>query len=250
MIFSGNSAKDSVAIDGRGLWSKLRPGFGVGFNSDGKTNSYSERFGPELLFGVRMSELNHNENIAIIKYAKGGSSIDISAAWIFGCWDPDFNNANGINQYDHFLATLRNAFSVKDIDGDGENDILIPAGIIWMQGESDANLLQSAKKYQTNLKRIIDLIRAALRVDDLPVVIGRISDSHTGKNDCGKVWKYGDVVREEQANFVENDVNAALVTSTDNYKYSDTWHYDTKGYIDLGKRFAETMMKLKNNKLK
>jgi hypothetical protein len=246
MVFTGNSEKDSVEVDGKGVWATLRPVFGVGFKSDGKTNFDSNRFGPEFTFGIKMAELNPDENIAIIKYAKGGSSIDIPAAWIFGCWDPDFNNANGINQYDHFLATLRNAFAIKDIDGDGEDDRLIPAGIVWMQGESDANLLQSAKKYEKNLKRIIDLIRASLRVDDLPVVIGRISDSHTGKNDCGKVWKYGNVVRAEQENFVKKDVNATLVTTTDNYKYSDTWHYDTEGYIDFGKQCAEEMFKLEN----
>ncbi len=248
MIFVGNSAKDSVAVDGRGIWSTLRPVYGVNFKSDGKKNYDSDRFGPEFTFGIEIAELNPNDNIAIIKYARGGSSIDIPAAWIFGSWDPDFNNANGVNQYDHFLATLRNAFDVEDIDGDGEKDTLTPAGIVWMQGESDANLLQSAKKYEYNLKRLMDLIRASLRVDDLPVVIGRISDSHTGKNDCGKVWKFGDVVREEQANFVKNDVNAALVTTTDNYKYSDHWHYDTAGYIDLGKQFAKAMhnLELKN----
>lgn len=248
MIFVGNSAEDTADVDGRGIWASTSPGFGVEFRSDGEKNYYSDRFGPELTFGKRMAELNPNGNIAIIKYSRGGSSIDISAAHIFGCWDPDFYSANGVNQYDHFLATLRNALAVKDIDGDGEDDILIPSGIVWMQGESDANLIGSAKKYEKNLKRLMDLIRASLHSDDLPVVIGRISDSHIGKNDCGKVWKFGDVVREEQAYFVKNDVNAALVISTDNYEYSDPYHYDTDGYIDLGNKFAEKMYELEKNK--
>ena len=32
MIFHGNTARDGEAVDGRGVWAKLRPGHGVGFN--------------------------------------------------------------------------------------------------------------------------------------------------------------------------------------------------------------------------
>lgn len=180
-----------------------------------------------------------NENIALIKYSRGGTSIHCDAAGNFGCWDPGFSTGNGINQYDHFLATVRNAYAADDIDGDGERDKLIPAGIVWMQGESDANLQKSAETYAENLKRLIDLIRAAFLQDDLPIVIGRISDS--GNDNDGKVWDYGTKLRWQQARFVNRDADAALVTSTDNYDYSDKWHYDSEGYIDLGRQFAKAM---------
>ena len=29
--------------------------------------------------------------------------------------------------------------AVKDINGDGVEDVLVPSGILWMQGESDAD---------------------------------------------------------------------------------------------------------------
>jgi iduronate 2-sulfatase len=32
------------------------------------------------------------------------------------------------------------------------------------------------------------------------------------------------------------------VTSTDGYGYSDKWHYNSAGYVDLGKRFAEVLV--------
>ena len=132
-----------------------------------------------------------------------------------------------------------------DIDNDGENDILEPAGILWMQGESDASWTDStAMHYQSNLKRLMDLIRAAFWTDDLPVVIGRISDS--GRATTGIVWPFGDIVRKAQYDFTADDPCAALVISTDEYDYSDPWHYDTAGYIDLGTRFAQSMMTLLN----
>lgn len=247
MIFHGNPAPDMQAVDGRGIWATLQPGHGTGFASDGKTNTYSDRIGVELSFARRLKELNPNANIAILKYSRGGTSIDAAGAGNFGCWEPDFTAGDGIgkgiNQYDHFLAAVRYALAVNDIDHDGEPDRLIPAGIIWMQGESDAGTEEMAKRYEANLKRLMDLIRASFRNSDMPVVIGRISDSGKDEKD-GKMWDFGTIIRESQAQFVNKDGRAALVTSTDSYKYSDPWHYDTPGFVDLGKQFAEDVYKL------
>jgi hypothetical protein len=246
MIFHGNPAPDDSSGGGRGVWAPLRPGHGYGFRSDGSVNHYSERFGVELTFSQRMSELDPEAKIALIKYSRGGTSIDAAAAGPFGSWDRDYDGPQGVNQYDHFLATVRNALAVEDIDGDGIRDELVPAGIIWMQGESDAaHTVEIARRYQDNLKQLVDLIRAAFRVDDLPVVVGRISDS--GRDEDGKVWDHGEVVRSAQAAFVAQDGAAALVTTTDQYGYSDTWHYDSAGYLDLGRRFAEALFRLRNH---
>lgn len=247
MIFHGNTAEDGQAVDGRGRWTQLQPGHGVGFSSDGQANKYSDRFGVELSFAAKLRELDPDSPIAIVKYSRGGTSIDAAAAGGFGCWEPDFaggaGSGQGINQYDHFLATLRGALAVRDIDGDGEPDRLVPAGILWMQGESDAaHSPEIAERYASNLKRLADLMRAALLSDDLPIVLGRISDS--GKDPDGKVWDHGPVVQAAQAEFAERDAAAALVTSTDRYGYSDPWHYDSAGYLDLGERFAEGIHKL------
>lgn len=245
-IFHGSPAPDGVAVDGRGIWATLQPGHGYEFSSDGEGNRRSQRFGVEITFARRLSELQPNRHIALIKYSRGGTSLEVGAAGNFGCWDPDFTGGEGagqgVNQYDHCLATIRQATAARDIDGDGTEDRLIPAGILWMQGESDAAYTpEIAARYQQNLKRMMDLIRAALRSDDLPVVIGRISDSGRDDKD-GKVWDHGEVVRAAQAEFVKDDGHAALVTSTDDYDYSDPWHYDTSGYIDLGHKFAEALV--------
>lgn len=242
MMFHGNPAPDGEAVDGRGLWAPLRPGFGVQFSSDGQTNRYSNRFGLELSFAHELRRLRPDAPIALIKYARGGTSIDTQAAAQFGCWDPDYADKNGVNQYDHFLATLRNALQVRDIDGDGEDDQLLPMGILWMQGESDAHQRAIALRYEAHLRRLMNLIRASLRTDDLPVVIGRISDS--GRDEDGKVWDQLELVQAAQQRFVETDPAAALVSSTDQYGYSDKWHYDSAGYLDLGRQFARKLVAL------
>ncbi len=244
-IFHGNPQKDDVAAaDGQGLWATLRPGHGIGFSSDGTENSYSDRFGIELSLIQALQAARPQAKFALIKYSRGGTSIDSLAAGDFGCWEPDFRGTSGINQYDHFLATLRHAQTQPDIDGDGTPDRLIPIGIIWMQGESDAAYSQAiAERYEVNLKRLMDLIRAALHADDLPVIIGKISDSWNDETD-GKVWDHGELVQYAQEQFVRKDQNAAIVRTTRYYKYSDPWHYDSPGYLDLGGQFAQALLKL------
>jgi hypothetical protein len=244
MIFHGNPARDTVLGGGIGLWARLRPGHGAGFSSTGDTNSYSENFGLELTFAKRLAEIAPDQRIAIIKYSRGGTGIDTAAAGEWGCWEPDFRRVNGINQWDNFLTTVRGAMSVADIDRDGVKDTLVPSGIVWMQGESDGVYTEEiARRYQSNLKRLVDLIRAAFRVDHMPVVIGRITDSgrYTGKT----IWPYGGIVRAAQEAYVAGDFCAALVTTTEEYKYSDAWHYDSGAYIHFGAACADALAGLK-----
>lgn len=245
MIFTGQMAEDNSTGGGIGRWEVLQPGHGRGFSTDGKINALSNRFGPELAFGKRMSNLEPTARIAIIKYSRGGTSLQESASG-YGTWAPDFDDGAGMNQYDYALATIQNALSQGDIDGDGVADMLVPAGIIWMQGESDAyHSRESAEAYRDNLKRMMDLLRAALRVDDLPVVIGKITDS--GQDEDGSMMDYIEIVQQAQAEFVARDRCAALVTVTDKLAYSeDKWHYDSQGFIELGASFADAAFALKS----
>ena len=242
MIFTGQMALDNTTHGGVGIWQPLQPGFGTGFKTDGKTIQLSDRFGPELLFGQTLVAASPGSKIAIIKYALGGSGLAEGVG--YGNWHPDFSQGVGLNQYDHALKTLRNAFAEADIDGDGTPDQLIPSGIVWMQGEADAYDSQAAAdEYRANIERLMDLLRAALRVDDLPLVIGKITDS--GMSDDGTVMDYIETVQKAQQDFVANDECAAYVTVTDQLSYlEDGWHYDTQGFVRLGIAFAEAMKEL------
>ena len=216
-IYQGNPVGDNDASGGLGKWDVLQPGHGTGFSSDGKINILSERFGVELSLAKKLQELYPNQKLAFIKYARNGSSIDSSGTAGFGAWEPDFKGGKGMNQYDYFLKTVNAAMAVKDINGDGVEDVLIPSGIIWMQGESDADKTEAiANQYCSNLKRLMDLMRATFRNNDLPIVIGKISDS--GDIEGGKVWKYGELVQYSQEKFAATQPNVAIVRTTNSYK--------------------------------
>ena len=245
-IYQGNPVGDNDTNGGLGKWDVLQPGNGTGFASDGVTNTLSDRFGIELSFAQKVQELYPNQKIAIIKYARNGSSIDSVGTTYFGAWEPDFK---GKNQYDYFLKTVNNAMCVKDINGDGIEDVLIPSGIIWMQGESDADKTEAiANKYYTNLKRLTELMRATFRNNDLPIVIGKISDS--GDDIDGKVWTFGELVQYGQEKFALTVSNVNIVRTTNSYKYSDKYHYNSDGYIDLGQEFAKAVFILNTKNMK
>jgi hypothetical protein len=246
-IYHGNSVEDNNETGGLGKWDILEPGHGTGFSSDGKVNKLSDRFGVELSMAKKLQELYPNQKLAFIKYARNGSSIDSIGTTGFGAWEPDFKGGKGMNQYDFFLKTVNNAMSVKDINGDGVDDVLIPTGIIWMQGESDSDKTeQIANQYYANLKRLMELMKAAFRNADLPIVIGKISDS--GDDADGKVWRFGELVQYGQEKFALVEPNVAIVRTTNKYKYSDRYHYDNDGFIDLGKQFANSIFLLNSKK--
>ena len=242
-IFQGNPAGDNEKNGGIGVWENLKPGHGDGFSSDGKKNKLSDKFGIELSFAEKMQTLYPNQKIAIIKYSRIGSSIDSIGNQNFGSWDVDYKGKNGVNQYGFFLKTVNNALTVKDINNDGTEDILVQSGILWMQGESDADKTEAiANNYYFQLKRLMDLMRAALRNNNLPVIIGKITDSENDTD--GKVWTFGELVQNAQEKYVKTDRNAAIIETTKNYKYSDKYHYDSAGYMDFGKEFADAVFRI------
>ena len=241
MIFDGNRNNEGSPDGGIGIWSPVQPGHGHGFKTNGKTNKLSERFGPELSFANTL--VKNNNKVAIIKYSFGGTALFQGAG--YGNWDP---GQDGINHYDNALATIKNAYEINDINDDGIMDILIPSGIIWMQGESDAEHSQeSADEYLKNLIHLMNLIRAAMRTDDLPVVIGKINDSHMYE-DGAPTQPYISTVHLAQEAYTKADSCAVYVKDTETYKFSeDAWHYDSDGFIQMGQAFAKAVIALKND---
>lgn len=243
-IYNPNRRDDQQPVDDQGGWNKLRPGYGEGFQVEGETLIYSGSFGPELSFADRIQQKQPGRTNLIYKYAKGGSSIHPDVASDWGCWDPDYDRGNGINQWTHFRNHLHRAIELAE----KKFGRLSPAGIVWLQGESDASHTRSiAEAYQKNLATVISRMRQELGDMNLPVVVGQISDSMLGRGKRKETYPFGDIVTSAQQKFVEEDSYAELVTTPENHGFIDAWHYDSQTYIDLGIRFADAMMELQRS---
>lgn len=244
-VYLGEDVEDGTEGGGEGVWAALAPGFGTLSSTDGTVNALSDRFGPELTFGHAMAADQADERVAIIKFSRGGTAL-VHGVSGFGSWDPDYDGENRRNLYDQALSAISSAFAARDIDGDGRADRLIPAGIVWMQGEADAfDDCAASKNYDANLARLMALFRAALHDDDLPVVIGQIKDS--GDTAETRVMQYSPEVRAAQERLAEADRCATLVTVSDAFDFIDGWHYRSQDYIVLGEAFAEAMSALEES---
>ena len=252
-IYKGKSAADDDLSGGQGEWIPVQPGLGLLIITEQANNSVetgensatqlSDRFGPELSFAHQIRKLHPDEKIAIIKYARGGTAL-VDGVSAYGSWDPHVRKPN---QYNHFMAIINDALARSDIDGDGREDVLEPAGIVWMQGEADAFDNQNASdNYLANLTGLMGRIRAAFRSPNLPVVIGKITDSKL--NESVQVMKYSKQVRIAQEAFAELDACAAISRATEDNSYpsDDEWHYDTDGYIRMGIDFAHQLSSLRH----
>lgn len=239
-VYNPNRKKDGEPVEERGNWETLQPGHGYGHRVErGGQPVYSDRFGPEITFAPTMKARNPNQNIALFKYARGGSSIHPDTPDDWGCWDPDFV---GINQWTHFSHHYKRVLRTWS----DPNSKLEPAGLIWMQGESDAAYSRKiARDYAENLAKVISSMRALTGNPDLPVVIAQISG--TGVEGDEPALPHAAIVQQAQQSFVENDPNAKLVTPPQNHGWLDAWHYDSPTYLEMGRRLAEAMSNLVND---
>lgn len=101
-------------------------------------------------------------------------------------------------------------------------------GILWHQGESDD---RKPDGYLEKLEKLITDLRKDLGIQDLPFVAGQVKD----------VPK----INQQIAELPETVKHTAYVSS-EGLTTSDRWHFDAKSMKELGKRYAEAMLKLQD----
>jgi lysophospholipase L1-like esterase len=191
-------------------WVDLRPGFGDTAND----------IGPEVGFGYA---LNHsifpNDDIYLIKWGVDSTSLA-------GQWNP---NGSG-SAYNTFKSRVNAAMANLA----GQSPVI--AGMIWMQGETDANNITYANAYSANLTNLIAKVRSDFSTPNMPFVVGRITDL--------SVYGFPGVapVRTAQQT-VPGQVGHALWINTDDLDMNPDvpGHYIASGQIELGIRFANAL---------
>jgi hypothetical protein len=184
------------------------------------------RFGPEISFAHAIARRFPHKKIKLIKFAVGGTSLF--------AWDPHWRLANARKTrnasagplFNKLVKTVRRHTRVKGVRF---------AGILWMQGETDARYSSSAYSYSRNLAQFVRALRKALHSPSLAFFMGQVDPPLTA-------FPYREMVRKAQRNSIAGIRNSRLVSTQGLKKRSDNLHYNTAGQIALGLRFAEAFI--------
>jgi len=191
-------------------WDFLAPGFTVSAHYDGVLPS--EKFGPELSFGRTIADDYANRHVAIIKVAKGATSLTT-----------DWNPAGG-----YMYQTLTNMVRValQSLTSEGSSYTL--RGMIWHQGESDGG--DSTIVYQGKLTNLINSVRHDIGVADLPFVAGELATNRSM------------TVRQAQYNVSQVMPYVGFASSSNLVTLApDDPHFNARGQIIMGQRMAAAM---------
>lgn len=151
-------------------------------------------FGPELFFGIEMSEKYPEHKIILIKRSRGGMSL-------YGAWNPDWSleKATLIKEekqpklYSEFVDYSKKVLSKFDPES------YTLCGMLWVQGESDSGKKggkKPAETYQYNLTNLISHVREDFNKPELPFLMFQVG--------------HGKVV-EAMKNVAQEDKNVVLI---------------------------------------
>ena len=193
------------------------PGVGTGWvDLEGGYGHFITDFGPEVTFGYTLNNLFPDDDIYLVKHGLTSQNLAVY-------WNPD--GTGGV--YNRFKPRVDGAMANLTTAG------LSPtiAGMIWMQGESDAMVPAHAAAYEANLTNFINTVRSDFSTPDMPFVVGRINTYAWGTPADNAL------VRNAQMT-VPGAIGNASWIDTDDLQWAYVGHYGTQGQIDLGVRFA------------
>jgi len=156
--------------------------------------------------------------IGIIPAAHGGTSLEQ--------WNQNKKDQGGSSLYGAMLERIKLA---------GGN----VKGILWYQGESDANE-NDAVNYQERIISWIEAARADTGILDLPVIVVQLGRFVYPDQSIAHWW---DVVREALRTLPDVCPNTACVSAND-LGLADAIHIDTPGLIRLGRRMAQAALRM------
>lgn len=178
-------------------------------------------------FGIEMAKAHQNVKIGLIPCAVGGTSID---AWKPGAFD----QATKTHPWDDMLKRVQFALLSGEIKG-----------ILWHQGESDSN----PSKYETYGEKLTDLISRIRQLtgnQNTPFVCGELGQFYIAKvRKDGAASGPADEVMKATQEVVSHVGHSAFVSSKGLIHKGDQTHFDSRSVRELGKRYAEAMLKIK-----
>ena len=209
----------------------------------GRTQFPANSFGPEIGLGhtlaTRLALISPGTTLAIVKYAKGGSSLQND--WRSG---GDATASGDGPHYFVFQRVARDALATLRIQNPDAS--ITPIGLVWIQGETDADTDAAAASYGANLAAFLNDVRSTLHDPSLPLVVARLSDNQLAliTPEEGRLLRHQQV-RKAQTRFSETSTRIQMV-DTDGPEFTflpDRLHFDAAGQLALGTACADALAK-------
>lgn len=169
-------------------------------------------FGKELL-----KKTPEHVSILLIPTAVGGSTV---SQWI---GDSIHRNVPLLSNFEEKVRLGQKIGTLK--------------GILWLQGESDANN-EDIPKYHEKLSQLIGKFRVITGEKNLPILIGALGSYSTDKENWEKI---NHILKD----YVLSDVNTRLIPTSDLKDRGDQLHFNAEAQRILGKRFAKAYVEMK-----
>lgn len=153
-------------------------------------------------FGRVIADARTNDTIGLVPAAFGGSALDE--------WQP------GQPHYVNAVARAREAMKHGRL-----------VGILWHQGESDADPAKTAT-YATRFARMIAQLRTDLNAADVPLIVGELGHFRPEHAPMNAVL----------ATLPKSIPHCAFVSSAGLVDKGDKLHFDTPSLHEFGRRYA------------
>ena len=158
-----------------------------------------------------LKEIPSKINILVIHTAVGGSNIK---QWID---DSTHRNVKLLSNFKEKVAIAKKYGTIK--------------GIIWHQGESDANS-KRIPLYQKNLEILFDTFRTIIGNDQLPIIMGELG---AFSKEPQAFESINTIIR----NFQQGDAHTAFIKTSDLMHKGDSLHFNSAGQRIMGERYAD-----------
>ncbi len=189
-------------------WGPLQPR-----KTNNSNSSIRRWYGTELTFGHGLSQRYAPQQLGIIKYGRNGTAL-------YSDWSP-----SGVTRANFF------AFVDKGLDelrGLGFKPNII--GLVWIQGEGDANTLSRATAYGDRLAEFVSTVRAHYNQPKISILFNQ---AHVQL-----ARAYTPQLRASQAAYAASDPLAFMINIDDLWLKPDRVHFTSETLQVLGYRFS------------
>ena len=189
-------------------------------------------FGPEISFARKLKrrdmQTGREVELAVVKVAFSGTSVADD-------WDPTGEGKRGAC-YRSLVEEVRTAQSLAEAEG-----LTIHfRGLVWVQGESDANE-NDAPKYAERLKAMFESLRRDIKAEQLPILVSVNVHFHEGKN------KFMPEIITAQRRIGHDFADCRYVDTTGAGPANEI-HFNSAGTIEVGKRFASALLAMESDR--